>query len=81
MLNNGQAQFCDNLELHIVYMGSLPEGEYSPTSHHLNMLQQVIDGSNAINSLVYSFKRTFNGFAAILTTQQIEKLNQMEGVV
>jgi hypothetical protein len=26
----------------IVYMGSLPEGEYSPSSHHLSLLQEVV---------------------------------------
>ena len=29
-------------DVYIVYMGSLPEGEYSPTSHHLNILNEVL---------------------------------------
>ena len=27
---------------YIVYMGSLPESEYLPSSHHLSMLQEVV---------------------------------------
>ncbi|MED6114896.1 hypothetical protein PIB30_084987 [Stylosanthes scabra] len=74
----------DNPKLHIVYMGSLPEttNSYSPTSHHLNLLQQVLDGSsNPANSLVRSYKRSFNGFAAMLTNEQAAKLAEMEEVV
>ena len=71
----------ENGELHIVYMGSLPNGAYSPTSHHLGMLQQVVDGNDASNHLIRSYKRSFNGFAAMLTNQQREKLTNMEGVV
>ncbi|XP_057733916.1 subtilisin-like protease SBT4.3 [Arachis stenosperma] len=72
-----------NPKFHIVYLGSLPEtkASYSPTSHHLNMLQQVLDGSNPTKSLVRSYKRSFNGFAAMLTNQQAAKLTEMEGVV
>ncbi|CAL5195213.1 unnamed protein product [Lathyrus oleraceus] len=67
---------------YIVYMGSLPkEDSYSPTSHHLNMLQQVFDGGNIQNFLIRSYKRSFNGFAAILNDQQREKIVSMNGVV
>ncbi|MED6173272.1 hypothetical protein PIB30_057795 [Stylosanthes scabra] len=73
----------DGPKLHIVYLGSLPEttNSYSPTSHHLNMLQQVLNGSNPTKSLVRSYKRSFNGFAAMLTNEQAAKLIEMEGVV
>ncbi|CAL0328180.1 unnamed protein product [Lupinus luteus] len=71
----------DNPKLHIVYMGSLPKIQYSPTSHHLSIMQQVFDGNDATNSLIRSYKRSFNGFAAMLTNQQKAKLSQMEGVV
>jgi hypothetical protein len=80
---------CDGTEmddesskLYIVYMGSLPTGtSYFPTYHHLNMLQQVIDGDNIENRLVRSYKKSFNGFAAILNDQQREKLLGMRGVL
>lgn len=29
-------------DLYIVYMGSLPESDYSPLSHHLSLLQEVL---------------------------------------
>ena len=32
------------MQVHIVYMGSLPGGEYSPLSHHHSMLQEVVEG-------------------------------------
>jgi hypothetical protein len=69
-------------KLYIVYMGSLPkEISYSPTSHHLSMLQQVIYDSDIENHLVQSYKRSFNGFSAILNDQQREKLVGMKDVV
>ncbi|KAE9622114.1 putative cucumisin [Lupinus albus] len=71
----------DNPKLYIVYMGSLPKTPYSPTSHHLSMMQKVFDENDAKNSLIHSYKRSFNGFAAMLTNQQKEKLSKMEGVV
>ncbi|CAL0328178.1 unnamed protein product [Lupinus luteus] len=73
--------YDDNPKLHIVYMGSLPNTPYSPTSHHLSMLQQIFDGNDATNLLIHSYKRSFNGFAAMLTNEQKEKLSYMEGVV
>jgi len=80
---------CDAIEsgdesskLYIVYMGSLPKGaSYSPTSHHISLLQHVMDGSDIENRLVRSYKRSFNGFAAILNDQEREKLVRMRGVV
>lgn len=67
---------------YIVYMGSLPkEASFSPTSQHLTMLQQVFEGGNIENLLLRSYKRSFNGFTAILNDQQREKLVNMKGVV
>nr|POE69489.1 subtilisin-like protease sbt4.8 [Quercus suber] len=50
-------------DVYIVYMGSLPEGEYSPTSHHLNILNEVLGESATNNALVRSYTRSFNAFA------------------
>ncbi|KAE9606293.1 hypothetical protein Lal_00013637 [Lupinus albus] len=71
----------DDRKVHIIYMGSLPKEDYSLASHHLNMLQQVIDDDFAENFLVRSYKRSFNGFAANLTDKEAEKIGRMEGVV
>jgi hypothetical protein len=72
----------ETTKLYIVYMGALPkEASYSPTSHHLSILQQVIYDSDIENHLVQSYKRSFNGFSVILNDQQRDKLVGMKGVV
>ncbi|XP_052198207.1 cucumisin-like [Diospyros lotus] len=62
-------------------MGDLPKaGGFSASSLHTRMLQQVL-GSRASESLIHSYKRSFNGFVAKLTEKEREKLAGMEGVV
>ncbi|KAE9586399.1 putative cucumisin [Lupinus albus] len=65
----------DNPKLHIVYMGSLPKTSYSPSSHHLSMMQEVFVENDSTNFLIHSYKRSFNGFAAMLTNHQKEKIS------
>ncbi|CAH8316909.1 unnamed protein product [Eruca vesicaria subsp. sativa] len=68
--------------VYIAYMGSLPaKASYSPMSHHQNILQEVIESSSVEDSLVRSYGRSFNGFAAKLTESERDKLAGMEGVV
>ncbi|TXG74190.1 hypothetical protein EZV62_002769 [Acer yangbiense] len=67
--------------LHIVYMGSLLEVQYSLASQHLNMLQEVVGRSSLENVLVRSYTRSFNGFAAMLTDNERQKLSSMDEVV
>ncbi|XP_058745582.1 subtilisin-like protease SBT4.3 [Vicia villosa] len=72
----------ESSKLYIVYMGSLPnEASYSATSHHLNILEEVIGDIGVEDLLVQSYKRSFNGFSAILNDQQREKLLRMKDVV
>ncbi|KAI9114735.1 hypothetical protein K1719_014433 [Acacia pycnantha] len=85
--------FCDAIDdtgddrkTYIVYMGSLPEeSSYSPTSHHLSILKQVINGGEDDDALsgclIHSYKRSFNGFAAKLTEEEREKIAQMKEIV
>ncbi|KAK1587128.1 hypothetical protein Q3G72_009812 [Acer saccharum] len=68
----------DILKLHIVYMGSLQEGQYSPASQHLTMLHEVIGSSSLENVLVRSYTRSFNGFAAKLTDNERQKLSNAD---
>ncbi|KAK1586714.1 hypothetical protein Q3G72_005374 [Acer saccharum] len=75
------AIIADIIKLHIVYMGSLQEGQYSPASTHLNMLQEVVGTSTLENILVRSYRKSFNGFAAKLTDIERQKLANMDGVV
>ncbi|XP_061998353.1 subtilisin-like protease SBT4.4 [Rosa rugosa] len=72
----------EDRKVHIVYLGSLPDDEeYSPRSHHLDILQRVVDGSSAENCLIRSYQRSFNGFAAKLSDQEKEKTANMKEVV
>ncbi|XWS53205.1 hypothetical protein CRYUN_Cryun11dG0138100 [Craigia yunnanensis] len=65
----------------IAYLGSLPEGEYFPSSHHSSMLQAILKQSSVANYLVRSYRRSFNGFAAKLTNEEAKTLASMKGVV
>ncbi|KAL3824166.1 hypothetical protein ACJIZ3_020195 [Penstemon smallii] len=55
-------------------MGNLDRKHESTSSHHFNILQDVVDISFVRQSLVRSYTRSFNGFAAYLTPQEQEKL-------
>ncbi|KAI3793303.1 hypothetical protein L1987_35920 [Smallanthus sonchifolius] len=70
----------NDLKTYIVYMGDLPKSDFSVASLHTNMLQQVT-GSRASKSLLWSYKRSFNGFVAKLTEDEKNQLARMEGVV
>ncbi|BFG34048.1 hypothetical protein CerSpe_203220 [Prunus speciosa] len=78
--------FCkatsEDRKVYIVYLGSIPDWVFSPSSHHLSILRRVVQESgSAENLLVRSYKRSFNGFAAKLTDQEREKLSNMKEVV
>ncbi|KAL3838896.1 hypothetical protein ACJIZ3_023487 [Penstemon smallii] len=79
LANHGHA-LDEERKLYIVYMGNL-DGKYKlPSSHHINILQEVVDISLVRQSLVRSYTRSFNGFAAYLTPQEQEKLADHEEV-
>nr|DAD41066.1 TPA_asm: hypothetical protein HUJ06_015389 [Nelumbo nucifera] len=71
--------------VHIVYMGALNTDQddgYLTSSQHLSILRQVVEGRNlATGSLVRSYKRSFNGFAAKLNKREKQKLESMDGVL
>ncbi|XP_068339137.1 subtilisin-like protease SBT4.6 [Pyrus communis] len=71
----------EDRKVHIVYLGSLPDREFSPLNHHHSILQRVVQTSSPENLLVRSYKRSFNGFAAKLTDKEREKLASMKEVV
>ncbi|CAN1173900.1 unnamed protein product, partial [Linum perenne] len=63
-------------------MGKRHEGgEAAAQSLHLNMLQQAIGSEFSPESLLHSYKRTFNGFVAHLSDHQVSKIAAMPGVV
>ncbi|XP_008807888.2 cucumisin-like isoform X2 [Phoenix dactylifera] len=62
-------------------MGDQNLEDYSAETLHLNLLDQVLESSSARECLVYSYKRSFNGFAAKLMDQERKKLAGMGGIV
>ncbi|KAF5445019.1 hypothetical protein F2P56_034102 [Juglans regia] len=68
--------------VYIVYMGERPQGDFSVASTHHSMLEGVL-GSTLLakKSLIYSYGRSFNGFAAKLTDEEVGTLSEMQGVV
>ncbi|KAK8487223.1 hypothetical protein V6N11_013946 [Hibiscus sabdariffa] len=59
---------------YIVYLGNLPKGESSTTSLHNNMLQDVFGSDPVAKSVLYSYKRSFNGFVVELTEDEAQKI-------
>ncbi|PIA54550.1 hypothetical protein AQUCO_00900841v1 [Aquilegia coerulea] len=62
-------------------MGDLPKGDLSASSIHTSLLEEVVGSSVSPSTLLYSYKRTFNGFVAKLTKEEMLKMKGMEGVV
>ncbi|XP_062146366.1 cucumisin-like [Alnus glutinosa] len=77
-------QSCHGQErkVHIVYMGERPQGDFSVSSTHHSMLERVLGSTSlAKESLIYSYGKSFNGFAAKLTDEEVAKFSEMEGVI
>nr|GEW28037.1 peptidase S8/S53 domain-containing protein [Tanacetum cinerariifolium] len=75
-----QADLDDNRNVYVVYMGHNTHGHTSASSLHLNMLKQVI-GSDAEKHLLQRYTKSFHGFSARLTEEEVQKLKGMDGVV
>ncbi|GMI76302.1 hypothetical protein like AT5G59190 [Hibiscus trionum] len=68
-------------KVHVVYMGDRPKGDFSAATTHHSMLTAVLgSASSAKKSLIYSYG-SFNGFAAKLTDEEVERFSEMDGVV
>ncbi|KAJ9160206.1 hypothetical protein P3X46_025627 [Hevea brasiliensis] len=71
----------DDRKSYIVYMGHRPDkDQVSISSRHLNMLQEAT-GRNFSPESLHSFKRTFHGFVAKLSEDEVQKIAGKEGVV
>ncbi|KAL5722559.1 hypothetical protein ACHQM5_006068 [Ranunculus cassubicifolius] len=68
--------------VYIAYMGARPiTRDYSPSKHHTNILSMVLENRTHTDSLVRSYSRSFNGFAAKLTEREVSKLERIKGIV
>ncbi|XP_031387326.1 subtilisin-like protease SBT4.6 [Punica granatum] len=76
-------------KVYIAYLGSITaesSGTYSLASHQLSLLEEVVGGessasTSASTSLIRSYQRSFNGFAAKLTEKEAQKLARKEEVL
>ncbi|XP_022868992.1 subtilisin-like protease SBT5.6, partial [Olea europaea var. sylvestris] len=76
--------FCDEKQVYIVYLGehsgvkTFTEIEENHYSYLFSVKKTVED---AKSSLIYSYKSSINGFAALLTPDEASKLAEIEEVV
>ncbi|XP_021295443.1 cucumisin-like isoform X1 [Herrania umbratica] len=75
------SQSNTNRKSYIVYMGDRPSGGTSTSLLHSSMLQDVCSSDVIDKSVLYSYKRSFNGFAVELTEEEARKMAGMNGVV
>ncbi|KAI9161697.1 hypothetical protein LWI28_019847 [Acer negundo] len=69
-------------KVHVVYMGEKLRGNINAESVHHSMLESILGSAEAAQeSLVYSYGRSFNGFAAKLSDEEAAGFSGMEGVV
>ncbi|KAK3034946.1 hypothetical protein RJ639_032346 [Escallonia herrerae] len=80
MLSSVSGAFNDDRKAYIVYMGDRPKGDISPSSLHMSMLNEIL-GSEASTYLLYSYKRSFNGFVVKLTEEEKLRVAAMDEVV
>ncbi|XP_041989846.1 subtilisin-like protease SBT5.6 [Salvia splendens] len=75
---------CSERQVYIVYFGE-HSGEKTlqqiEENHHAYLLSVKETEEDAKSSLIYSYKRTINGFAALLTPLEASTLSKMEEVV
>ncbi|GLJ18272.1 hypothetical protein SUGI_0323080 [Cryptomeria japonica] len=72
-----------NEKLYIVYMGD--KQDYSQTAaatSHFSLLHSLLGSHEAVQkSLVHSYSKSFNGFAAWLSSSHVQHLSNVDGVV
>jgi hypothetical protein len=64
------------LQLYVVYMGEKQHEDPSvvTASHHAALASLLGSKDEALRSIVYSYKHSFSGFAAMLTETQADEL-------
>nr|BBK45496.1 pre-pro-cucumisin like serine protease [Trichosanthes bracteata]BBK45497.1 trichocucumisin [Trichosanthes bracteata] len=81
LLASGFDSDDDGRKIYIVYMGNKLEDPDSAHLHHRAMLEEVVGSTFAPESVIYTYKRSFNGFAVKLTEEEAQKIAAKEGVV
>ncbi|CAH1421351.1 unnamed protein product [Lactuca virosa] len=71
----------EDRKVFIAYMGFLPEGEYSPSLHHYEILKNITNPRFARKPLIRSYQRSFNGFAAYLSQEEQQNLAGFDGII
>ncbi|CAA7014096.1 unnamed protein product [Microthlaspi erraticum] len=78
------ASCADKKQVYIVYFGEHKGDKalHEIEEHHHSYLQSVKESEeDARSSLLYSYKHSINGFAAVLTPDEASKLEKLEEVV
>ncbi|KAL3754124.1 hypothetical protein ACJRO7_001383 [Eucalyptus globulus] len=72
----------DKRKPYIIYMGELPEAKTSVEDKHHSLLMAAIgDEEIARQAKIYSYGKSFNGFAARLLPHEVQKLSDEDAVV
>ncbi|KAL5733136.1 hypothetical protein ACOSQ2_032828 [Xanthoceras sorbifolium] len=71
----------DKKQEFIVYMGSKATGQISTSALHMSMLRQVAGRNFGPESLLYNYRKSFDGFVVKLTEEEAKKMAGMSGVV
>ncbi|KAL9665760.1 hypothetical protein QQ045_000081 [Rhodiola kirilowii] len=77
---------CMERQVYIAYFGNHngDKALHEIEASHQSLLASVKDSQEeeeATSSLLYSYKHSFNGFAAVMTPEEASRLSKMEGVV
>ncbi|XP_028776150.1 cucumisin-like isoform X2 [Neltuma alba] len=71
----------DHPNTYIVYTGNTKTDEASALSQYTSFLHKVSDSDGVPKSVLYYYKRSFNGFVAKLTEKEAETMSRLDGVV
>ncbi|KAK9145837.1 hypothetical protein Sjap_005740 [Stephania japonica] len=74
---------AERTSVHIVYLGEKQhhDPKVIKDSHHGLLAQVLGSKEEAVNSMMYSYKHGFSGFAAKLTLAQAQQLSELPGVI
>ncbi|XWS38124.1 hypothetical protein CRYUN_Cryun19dG0103400 [Craigia yunnanensis] len=87
LILNGENRFVSPVSaesrVHIVYMGERQQNDPKLiTDSHHDLLATIVGSKEAAaDSMVYSYKHGFSGFAAKLTESQAKKISELPGVI